>query len=245
MRVQILMGKPGVGKTRRAQLRAEETGAVLVYHLVHAWTDADELFYGVDVAAAVAGDAANVRQEGVLGVAARHTLAGRRVVLVLDELDKASEATENLLLDFLQSGRVPTAPGQQIQADLDLLEVFITSNNVRPLSEALLRRGRRVWMQPLPFEQQAAIIAEKTGAAPGFVRLAWRAAISIAEAEGNDALSLQEGWNLIEELLTCSSMEEVRSAYSGWAVRREEGLEALRASTQLAAVWGELRAMRK
>jgi MoxR-like ATPase len=125
MSIKILIGPPGVGKTREAILHAKKTGGELVYHLLHQWSDADELFYGINVVAAVAGDADNVKQEGVLTRAARLSLT-QRVTLCLDEIDKSTEATEALLLDFLQYGRVPVAPGVQMQANLSNISIFIT-----------------------------------------------------------------------------------------------------------------------
>ncbi|RMH26412.1 MAG: AAA family ATPase [Planctomycetota bacterium] len=253
MRAEILFGPPGCGKTRRAEMAAlpehDPTGqgrrAALVFYQCHAWSDADELFVGVDVAAAVAGDAKSVRQDGVLTRAARLSHEGR-VVLVLDELDKAPERVEALLLDYLQSGRAPVAPGRHVQADLDNMEVYITSNNLRPLGDALLRRCRRRWMTPLSAEQVERIAAERVPHAPRSVLMTLRkAAWAVAAAEGRDHVTVAELTPMLEEVLEASSIGDVRDALAGWAARTEQGAEYALRAREAAPVWAEVVAARR
>jgi len=79
-KVLLLTGAPGTGKTAFAEAVASELGAFYIYTLLHSWSDDQELFQGVDVAAAVAGDADAVRQPGVLAVAAEKSRQGMTVL---------------------------------------------------------------------------------------------------------------------------------------------------------------------
>ena len=239
----LLAGAPGVGKSALAEALAGALGAELVVSQLHAWTDADELFVGVDVAAAVAGDARAVRQPGVLARAAELAEEGT-VVLLLDEVDKAPERAEALLLDWLQTGRVPVAPGRHLRTRLDRVLVVLTSNGQRELGDALLRRCRRVEVPPLPVTAQEQILATWTGLPPGLVRVAWKAARLVAEADGA-ALSLQEGRHLLGELLLAEDLAEVRLSLAGWAARGPAGRALARKTPQAAAVWGELGVARR
>jgi MoxR-like ATPase len=248
----LLEGPPGCGKTALAEAVSRALGAPLVAAQLHAWTDSDELFVGVDVCAAVAGDAAAVRQDGVLARAARLSEEHDLVVVLLDEIDKAPERAEALLLDWLQSGRVPVQPAVHLRTRLDRVLVFLTSNAARPLSEALLRRARRVAMEPLPVEQVERLIADALAsslsaqAALGLARLTWRAARAVAQAEGNTALSPQEGIKLAREIVgVAESCEDVREALAGSAARTEQGRVAALRSDLAPAIWAEVTRARR
>jgi MoxR-like ATPase len=92
-------------------------------------------------------------QHGVLYKAAlsSHT---QPTLLVLDELDKATEEIDVLLLDFLQNGRLTDPLFGEVVANMHNLLVIITSNEQRELNDALYRRLRYVRLPyPTPDRQ--------------------------------------------------------------------------------------------
>ena len=243
----LLEGPPGAGKSAAAEAVAEALGGPFFVYQFHAWADSDELFQGVDVQAAVAGDAAHVRQPGILArVAAASQESDTPVVLLLDEIDKAPERAEYLLLDWLQSGRVPVQPGVMMETRMDRVLVFITSNAIRELSDATLRRVRRVWLNPPPTETVVEILARRTTLSKTLVRLFWTCATFVARSEDNNALSIQEGVNGLSELMAAAeSARDVRLVLAGWAARTEDGRRtALTAQNSkkfpLDTLWGEV-----
>jgi len=244
IRSVLLEGLPGTGKSAFAEVVASVLGCPLVVHQLHQWSDADDLFVGVDVAAAVGGEADKVRQDGVLAVTARMSEKGA-VILLLDEVDKTHERCEALLLDWLQTGRVPVKPGHHVRTVISNVIVFLTSNAQRDLSDALMRRCARVQMGLLPFDTQVGIISGKTGLPKGFVKVTWKAAIHIAQSEGNKGLSLQEGHRLVGTIVRfAETMDDIRLILSSWAARTPKGRNTA-ATTDVSAVWSELNNVRK
>ncbi|MEM2932330.1 MAG: AAA family ATPase [Nitrososphaerota archaeon] len=242
-RAALLEGPPGCGKTYLATQLSRELGCPLIYSLLHSWSDDQELFSGNDVAAAVAGDAASVRQPGVLAVAAEASRRGV-AVLCLDEVDKCQERTEYLLLDFLQSGRVPVRPGHHLQADLERLIVIMTSNATRPLSDALLRRVRRIRMPAMSVETMTDIVSTETSADRGLVKLVCKAAVEVCAADGQH-LSVQELRNLVVDLLAfADTIDDIRELLGQWAARGDAGAELAR-KYGCAPILGQLRVVRR
>lgn len=243
----LIEGPPGTGKSAWAAAIASVINAVFVIYQCHAWTDADELFMGINVQAAVAGDSEAVRQEGVLARVARLSGTGK-VVLLLDELDKAQERAEALLLDWMESGRVPIRPGVHIQTMLNNVITVITSNGQRQHSEAIYRRGARVVMGPLPVQHQIALIQSRTGLPKGMITVLWKVARAVAEAEGNTALSIQEGCRLVDAVFSfAENQQDVAILLSQWAARSGKGREAIQTTIQndISAAWAEVGRARK
>lgn len=239
-KINLLLGPPGSGKTYAGEQFARERGADLIYYLCHAWTSAEELFAGVDVVAAVAGEADKVRQPGVLALAAEATRKGE-VVLIIDELDKAPERVEALLLDFLQSGRVPVRPGVHIQADLSRLWVFITSNQMRDHSGPLMRRCKRHFFRAMRAEEIAQILSAQGYDYNKTLALA-RFAHWVAQLEGNEeGISLSEIRNALDEMEGVSEFAEFVDVVAGWCVRTAEGANKVRTHGKTAELWGKLK----
>jgi MoxR-like ATPase len=248
-RALLVTGAPGTGKTALAEHIASANRAPFFYALLHSWSGADDLFAGINVPAAVAGDAENVHQPGVLALVAEASHRHPLVVVCLDELDKAPDSVEALLLDWLQSGRVPVRPGEHLTTRLDRVLVVITSNGQRPHTDALLRRCRRLRMPPMAEDLRVRLAQERSGAPAGVVRLLDRACQLVARAEGNEALSLQEIAHACREAWeVAASAEEVAEVLRAWAARTDAGalaVDAPEVRRLVAAIWGEIVASRR
>lgn len=234
----LLSGPPGSGKTALALATSAAFEMSLVFYQAHSWSDSDELFVGVDVVSAVAGDASSVRQDGVLAKAARLSETGR-VCLVIDEIEKAPDRVENLFLDYLQNGRVPVQPGKHLQTKMENVVVFFTTNETRPLGDAFLRRVRRTRMAPLPVEKQEQVLMARSGLPLGVVRIAWKLARDIAAREGNQYLSLQEGQNLLREIRLAETPDDLKMSLAGWSARTHAG-ESVALGANVSALWAEI-----
>jgi MoxR-like ATPase len=236
----LLEGPPGCGKTAFGFFLSERLNARPLYYMLHEWSDVEELFSGVNVQAVVSGDIENVRQPGILALAAEYSLK-EKVLLILDEVDKTSSRTEYLLYDFLQSGRVPVAPGIQLSANLSQLFVVMTTNNVRPLAEATLRRVRRVRLSNLDSDTMYKIVSDSNPAIPkSIITLVIRAAKTLGPAD-NAEISVQEISACAREICaSAKSHADVKEILAAWLVRGENGIQMLERDRQLsAAIWAE------
>lgn len=242
LKVLILEGAPGTGKTYFAESLAKEQGSEYLYYLCHHWTGDEEMFVGVHVGRVAAGveKPEDAYEYGVLAKAAIASQNGS-VVVCLDELDKAPQRAESLLLDFLQHGRVYLPDGQKIQGNLENLTVIITTNAMRPLMEATMRRGFRIKMDFLPPNIEADLIRKATGAAMGPIRTVVRM-MGLIRANGATAPSLQEGRQLVQDMEACESAADVEILIRGWLCKEPEDWEALKSQMgghPESVLWGE------
>jgi MoxR-like ATPase len=86
--------------------------------------------------------------------------AARRVVLLIDEIDKADEEFEAFLLELLAEFQVTIPELGTIRARHRPV-VVLTSNRARELSEALKRRCLYLWLDFPGLEKEREIIALK------------------------------------------------------------------------------------
>ncbi|MHB1980531.1 MAG: AAA family ATPase [Sulfobacillus sp.] len=80
------------------------------------------------------------------------------VVLLIDEIDRADEALEALLLELLGEGQV-TIPELGTLKAKAMPHVVITSNRTRELSDALRRRCLYAWIDFPTVQRESAILA--------------------------------------------------------------------------------------
>ena len=141
----LLRGLPGAGKTSVAEAFALAAGARKFFYQCVPCTGRDEMLGQPNLAAVLRQDAKRAIADGILIQAARAAINGENVVLIIDELDKASPDTDAYLLDFLQSRRIRDTNNELLVIPSDVkVWVFFTSNADRDLSDALMRRVRRV-----------------------------------------------------------------------------------------------------
>jgi MoxR-like ATPase len=142
----LVKGEPGTGKTLLAESVAEALGAELIPWNVKSTTKAQDGLYVYDTVQRLYdsrfndGDVKDIRRYIKLGPLGRALKAEKRVVLLIDEVDKADLEFPNDLLHELDRMRFRVIEtGDEIVAKERPI-VIITSNNEKELPDAFLRR---------------------------------------------------------------------------------------------------------
>ena len=163
-----LEGPPGAGKTEFAKVYTKVCNEVfngnveMVDYQCDATTGKTELFEDINISAAIRGDADHVNIPGKLVEAINKVNSGKKVVLFIDEYDKAREETDAFLLQFLQSGKINSTQHGDLEIKEEYksnLQVILCKNDMREeLSGPLSRRIRIIrldYMKPEIFYQVA------------------------------------------------------------------------------------------
>lgn len=151
----LLEGDPGCGKTFLSETFAKFLGndTEYIYTQCVEETNSDRLIATYNVPAIVKGDAEKSVAEGILTKAINLANGGKKVVLTIDELDKAREVLDSYFLDFLQNGKIETSNNEILSLTNDgrkNLYVILAKNNERNLLDALLRRCSVIKLPPMP-----------------------------------------------------------------------------------------------
>jgi MoxR-like ATPase len=141
----LLEGEVGTGKTAVAEALAQGLGRRLIRLQCYEGIDADQAVYawnyGGQLLAMQAGE--DPYQERHLSPRPLLTAVreGAESCLLIDEVDRADEAFEAFLLEFLQDFEVTVPEVGTVRGEHGRPVVVLTSNRTRPLSDALRRRA--------------------------------------------------------------------------------------------------------
>ena len=142
----LVKGEPGTGKTLLAEAIAESLEAPLIHWPVKSTTRAQDGLYVYDTVQRLydarfgEGDVKDIRRYIRPGPLGQSFTADKRVVLLIDEVDKADVEFPNDLLHELDRMRFSVMEtGDEVVAKQRPV-VIITSNNEKELPDAFLRR---------------------------------------------------------------------------------------------------------
>jgi MoxR-like ATPase len=142
----LVKGEPGTGKTLLAEALASALEAPLLTWHVKSTTRAQDGLYVYDTVARLYdsrfgdGDVRDIRRYIKYGPLGESFRAPKRVVLLIDEVDKADLEFPNDLLHELDRMRFRVSETGDEVAATERPVVIITSNNEKDLPDAFLRR---------------------------------------------------------------------------------------------------------
>ena len=141
----LVRGEPGTGKTLLAENLARALGLPLVRWHVKSTTKAKDGLYVYDTVARLhdsrfGGDVKDIAKYIKLGPLGEALAAPSRVVLLIDEIDKADLEFPNDLLHELDAMRFRIDETGKEYTATERPIVVITSNNEKELPDAFLRR---------------------------------------------------------------------------------------------------------
>ena len=138
--VLLLTGVPGAGKTSFATAVAEEIGATILKHQCTR-EKSERILYRYDVNGIV-----TKRNSRIKGPAWKALEASQQgpIVLLIDEVDKASDDLNAILLELLEEFSFSSPEGEKIKGVPENILVILTSNGRKELPPEILRRCQRI-----------------------------------------------------------------------------------------------------
>jgi MoxR-like ATPase len=250
----LLEGEAGVGKTEVAKTLARVLDADLIRLQCYEGIDAAQALYEWDYAGQLLH--MQMTREGSLTTAERKAelyseeflierplmaavRAGPSAVLLIDEVDRADDEFEALLLEFLSDYSVSVPEIGTVTATAAPV-VVLTSNRTRELHDALKRRCFYHWIDFPTAERETEIIRMRVpGIAPA---LAEAVAVAIERMRELDLIKAPGAAEAIDwaRALTVLGADQLTPdsarATLGWAIKNHEDLVQVEA--QLADVVG-------
>lgn len=174
----FLEGEAGVGKTEVAKVLSAMLGEDLIRLQCYEGLDVGHALYEWDYAKQMMairlmearGDGPDASVSDIMSrefLVARPLLqaveagqAGRRPVLLIDELDRADEEFEAYLLELLSDFQVTIPELGTVRAESRPI-VILTSNRTREIHDALKRRCIYHWIDYPDFDREVAIVERK------------------------------------------------------------------------------------
>lgn len=141
----LLFGEPGAGKTSFAKYLATELEAELIFAPCYDGVAADQLVYNWDLGTLVDAmtdeetKGREAMKDGYLLQALRKSNE-HKVVLLIDEVDKAKPSVDTFLLSYMQECMLNDPITGVVKGNKNNLFIVLTSNKRRDLEDALDRR---------------------------------------------------------------------------------------------------------